>query len=303
MTATTLAMRPGWGEALADEGPFIKMSVGTPRHPKIVAAGGDAAWLWYCALDWCAEYKTNGLIPVRMVPQLSDRRRPDRLARVLIDNDLWHEPGHQCKRCAQPLPGYYVAHDYLEHQRSAEQIAAALAAKEEGAAHGNHVRWHAARGRTDPDCRYCIASGSQEPSHNRSHMRSHNRSDDRSQNDRMSIADLDLDKDPPPTPPAGGERHRTRRQAYDYAGDQDFATFWQAYPVKSGKPAAYKAWLKALARGATAEHITAAAKRYRDDPRRDPEHTKYAQGWLNDERYNDEPDTGNGVPDDDFWER
>ena len=66
------------------------------------------------------------------------------------------------------------------------------------------------------------------------------------------------------------------------------------FPVKSGKPAAFKAWLGARARGADPERIIAAAKAYRDDPQRNPEKTKYPQGWLNDERYLDEPATGNG---------
>jgi hypothetical protein len=76
------------------------------------------------------------------------------------------------------------------------------------------------------------------------------------------------------------------------------------FPVKSGKPAAFKAWLAAKARGADPEHIIARAKAYRDDPNRDPNHTKYPQGWLNDERYNDAPPEPNRARNDeegDYW--
>ena len=81
--------------------------------------------------------------------------------------------------------------------------------------------------------------------------------------------------------------------AYDYASDQDFLTFWDVFPEKSGKAAAFNAWLAAKARGVEPEVMIAAAKRYNDDPRRDPNKTKYPQGWLNDERYLDSASGGN----------
>ena len=95
-----------------------------------------------------------------------------------------------------------------------------------------------------------------------------------------------------PPPPQAEPKPRTRRQAYDYASDLEFLRFWDAFPQKSGKPAAFKAWLAALARGADPEVIIAAAAAYRDDPARNPGKTKYPQGWLNDERYNDQPEPG-----------
>jgi hypothetical protein len=92
----------------------------------------------------------------------------------------------------------------------------------------------------------------------------------------------------PPKPPSGGKR--TGRQNYDYDSDPVFGHFWSVFPKKKGKPAAYAAWEKAMARGADPNVIIKAAERYRDDPSRDPEKTKYPQGWLSDERYADEAD-------------
>jgi hypothetical protein len=92
----------------------------------------------------------------------------------------------------------------------------------------------------------------------------------------------------PPNPPAGGKR--PGRQNYDYDSDPVFGHFWSVFPKKKGKPAAYASWQKALARGADPNVIIKAAERYRDDPSRDPERTKYPQGWLSDERYADEAD-------------
>jgi len=100
------------------------------------------------------------------------------------------------------------------------------------------------------------------------------------------------DQGNPPSPPAGGKRGG--RQNYDYDSDPIFNHFWSVFPKKKGKPAAYAAWQKALSRGADPNVIIKAAERYRDDPSRNPDKTKYPQGWLNDERYADEADSDTG---------
>jgi hypothetical protein len=108
---------------VTDRGTYIKMSDSLPEHRKIVTVGGDAAWLHVCALAYASRNRTDGLIPEGMVPRLSDRKQPARLAARLCDVDLWHAAGHKCKRCPQPPAGHYIVHDYLEHQRSAARIA------------------------------------------------------------------------------------------------------------------------------------------------------------------------------------
>lgn len=75
--------------------------------------------------------------------------------------------------------------------------------------------------------------------------------------------------------------------------DSDFEAFWTAYPAKKGKAAAKRVFGKALAK-APLHTLIDAAERYRDDPHRDPKATKYAQGWLNDERWNDEDTEDSG---------
>lgn len=81
-----------------------------------------------------------------------------------------------------------------------------------------------------------------------------------------------------------GEKAAPKRDSYS----EDFERFWEAYPLKNGKSAAFKAFRKAL-RKATAGEVIEGARRYRDDPNRDPGYTKYPQGWLNDGRWADGP--------------
>ena len=294
---------------------------------KILRAGGDAAWLWTCSIFWSFRGGTDGIVPARHVPQLSDRKQPIRLAGVLVREDLWHEPGHGCDRCPQPLPGNYVIHDYPYHQGSVNGARAVREAKGAGGAFGNHQRWHTARGVTDPDCKHCVASIAG-GSHMRSDMRSDtdevcdpstdsgaNRISDRTSESHPEGQDhepLPFPKEISPRvvrPPTGASRISDRspghgkktRQRYDYGDDQDFHRFWTTFPARHGKPAAYKAWLAAMKRGADPEAVIKAAERYRDDPGRDPNHTKYPQGWLNDERYNDNP-AATSRPDDGCWD-
>ncbi len=76
----------------------------------------------------------------------------------------------------------------------------------------------------------------------------------------------------------------------------EFERFWLAYPLRKGKAAAARAFHRALGRASAAE-IIAGAQRYADDPQRKPDFTKYAEGWLNADRWLDEatPDTTDTV--------
>lgn len=73
--------------------------------------------------------------------------------------------------------------------------------------------------------------------------------------------------------------------------DPDFDRFWAVYPRLEAKKDALKAWPAAVkAVKGDVDKIIAAAERYRDRRRgQDPQHTKYPAGWLNGERWNDEP--------------
>lgn len=59
-----------------------------------------------------------------------------------------------------------------------------------------------------------------------------------------------------------------------------FAEFWNAYPRKLDKAKAFRAFKSALKR-AKFEDILAGVIAYRNDPKRDPDFTKYPATWLN----------------------
>ena len=71
--------------------------------------------------------------------------------------------------------------------------------------------------------------------------------------------------------------------------DPHWVTFWEAYPRKTDKGHARKAWLKALRNGADPEGLTRAAMQFRNHPKtpRDIKYVPHPTTWLNGERFND----------------
>lgn len=74
--------------------------------------------------------------------------------------------------------------------------------------------------------------------------------------------------------------------------DRGFDEFWKVYPKKAGKPAALKAWRAAIKRGVDPDEILAGARDYAGSEAVARGFVKFPQGWLNDERWRDEPTSG-----------
>jgi hypothetical protein len=98
---------------------WVKIDDHFPNHPKVVRAGGDAAWLYLCGLCYCAEHLTDGKIPAAMVPRLSDRKAPMKLARKLVDVGLWD---------GSETTGF-VVHDWCDWNPSADEARKKRSAK------------------------------------------------------------------------------------------------------------------------------------------------------------------------------
>lgn len=135
--------------------PWVKLDEAFPEHHKITAAGGDAGWLFVCALAYCNRNLTNGFVPDGIVARLSDRRRPADLVRKLTDVGL-----------LEPVKGGWQIHDYLEYQTSRAKVEEERAKARERMArirgssseHSERVRPNNSRGssypirsRSDPD--------------------------------------------------------------------------------------------------------------------------------------------------------
>jgi len=102
---------------------WVRIDDTFPEHPKVLEAGGDAAWLHVCGLAYCARNTTDGLIHRNVVTRLSDRRQPLKLADRLVATGIWDLDGKD-----------YRIHDYLKYNPSREQVEAERAARSEARA-------------------------------------------------------------------------------------------------------------------------------------------------------------------------
>lgn len=101
----------------------------------------------------------------------------------------------------------------------------------------------------------------------------------------------------PDSKPDGKHRVRDEGEITLFSADETpqqdrtsegFERFWKVYPKKAGKPAALKAWQKAMRAGADPDAVVDAAVRYAQSDAVQRGFCKHPQGWLNDQRWLDD---------------
>ena len=91
---------------------WVKVMNAIGTHPKFLAAGDRAGWLYVCALGYCNEHLTDGFIPAPALTVISPTTpQPKQRAKELVDVGLWVE-----------VEGGWVVHDYLSVQSSAASV-------------------------------------------------------------------------------------------------------------------------------------------------------------------------------------
>lgn len=86
--------------------PWLRIDDRVRTHPKIVAAGPDASWFWFCGICYCREHLTDGFLPSGILASLCPGvgiAAARRLATKLVAENLWHK-----------VQGGYQVHDFLE---------------------------------------------------------------------------------------------------------------------------------------------------------------------------------------------
>lgn len=189
----------------ADYREFIRLSVDLPMNPKLAMIDEPAAgWAYVTALCYCGGNLTDGMFPRRVVLRLAGVDGD--VAQRLIDARLWHEEGHDCERCSQPDAGMVVIHDYLGHQRSADEAKSLREARREAGRRGAHSRW----------------SG---PIDGKSHGNSHSKSDDNGiangvadpwQRDDKGMAEVEEEEEKKTTSSSSAARPEPQRDDVDH---------------------------------------------------------------------------------------
>lgn len=243
---------------------WFKIDDRMPDNAKVRRAGTAAIGLWALAGAWSAGNLTDGFVPKSIAKRWDSGGK---LAKKLLDSGLWLEAESDGEK------GYQF-HQWDEWQPSRSDVLARRKAAAE------RVARHRANKATRDDS---SSNASRNALQDEYVTPPPTRPDPtRSKEEKTSSAVLTLCEPPadvePPTP-------LPRRTAS--SEPTGFAEFWATYPRRQGKGAAVKAFAKAIKKTSPAE-IIAGARRYADDPNREPAYTAHASTWLNAERWTDD---------------
>lgn len=100
-----------------------------PDHPKVDALSDGAFRLHTAAICWCNRHLTDGFVEVGRVPRLMPRYRPQYLEE-LMHGGLW-----------DPADGGYRLHDFLDWNRSREDVESSKRKRSARAKAGAAARW------------------------------------------------------------------------------------------------------------------------------------------------------------------
>lgn len=131
-------------EAPMDPRPYVRMSTDLPLNPKLAAIDDPAAsWAYVVSICYAGQTLSDGHVPVVAVLRLAGVDKE--VATALAEQELWHLPSHTCSRCPQPKPGHAYIHDYLQHQRSADEVRDLTSKRREAGRKGAAKRWAASK--------------------------------------------------------------------------------------------------------------------------------------------------------------
>lgn len=121
---------------------FVRIDQGYDEHPKVMPLSDAAFRAHVEAICWSSRNeRQNGLVPTAVARK---KWRPKVIAELVA------------ARLFDEHPDGYEVHDYLDFNRSSDEIAAFREARGDAGTLGNHKRWHVARRRWDKDCQHCI---------------------------------------------------------------------------------------------------------------------------------------------------
>lgn len=127
-----------------DHRSFIRLDHGYDEHPKVIPLTDAAFRAHIEATCWSSRNESDGCIAKAVARK---KWRPKVLAELVA------------ARLLEDVGDAYEVHDYLDFQRSKEEINAYREARGKVGNLGNHKRWHVARRRWDPDCEHCREEG------------------------------------------------------------------------------------------------------------------------------------------------
>lgn len=182
---------------------------------------------------------------------------------------------HRAKR-AQPKPSPDVTHADTVTETASEGVADGDVTDSESVSNASEMRYvtHSASVRNARNAALTTNQPSAQPPTTKD-------SSPRDADDSSSLTgEVHFDGNGNQTPTTKAEHHL-----------EAFGAFWLAYPRAKSREKAKAAWIAAMERGADPKHIVDAAVTYANERHgEDPKYTPYPARWLDDGRYDDQPD-------------
>jgi hypothetical protein len=111
---------------------WVRFDPGFSRHRKRLKAGPVANWLWVCAIDYCVEHLTDGVLPGEaadtLIPGLPATQRKAAIERLMSLGAIVRHGDD------------YLVHDFLVYQESAAEVRRQREAGRERARHSRAKR-------------------------------------------------------------------------------------------------------------------------------------------------------------------
>ena len=127
-------------EAPRDPRQYIRITTDIAMNPKLAVIDDPAAsWTYVCSIAYSGGSLTDGHFPIAAVLRLAGTSQE--VAKALAEQELWHLPGHDCSRCPQPKRGHAYVHDFLQHQRSKDEVQDLTDKRREAGRAGAAARW------------------------------------------------------------------------------------------------------------------------------------------------------------------
>lgn len=135
-----------------DNRPGIFVANEMPDNIKIAGLSDAAFRLLIRAWCYSSRVHSDGVIPDAIWREMGTAKAREELMQppVLATN---REP------LIKAIKGGVVCHDYLAHNRSADEVKTVVKSKSAGGTLGAHMRWHVARRRFDRSCKHCREEG------------------------------------------------------------------------------------------------------------------------------------------------
>jgi len=301
-----------------DSAGWSKINNSIPDHPKIAMVGPLAELLWIHAILYCGRYQTDGFVPASIMFRLVDWQHdfvwveelegviPAGLASSEADLGMCDTQGFlrvegSClvdrlvgAQLVEEVEGGYLVHDYLDHQRSAVEIASGRKMMSIGGRQGG-IRSGFSRRRVGEGS--VNGGGKPERSLLEADTESDSDTDPDSEVLSSSVLELNLPSQAPPLPVGAtggrgkGGRALGKRRARSLPEPVGFPAFYAAFPLHVGRSKAAEAYRDRMGVGRLPgrDVLLLAVERYADYLKQ-PGAPKpcHPATWLNGERWTDE---------------